>query len=169
MLLLGYAWRISIWRRFTRSCPRATKSRLVISPLTRSGPDQAEKWAEKAYALLPRIHLTQLLEEVDGWTQFTKALTHLYTGKPTSDRTGLLTAVLADATNLGKTRMAEATEAYTEDRLAWIEDWYIREGNYARALAAIGCRERSRWRLTGVAGARLPPTAKPFLLLSANR
>ena len=116
---------------------RVEGTRLVISPLTRSGPDQAEKWAEKAYALLPRIHLTQLLEEVDGWTQFTKAFTHLYTGKPTPDRTGLLTAVLADATNLGKTRMAEATEAYTEDRLAWIEDWYIREGNYARALAAI--------------------------------
>jgi len=66
-----------------------------------------------------------------------QSLHHLYTGKPTPDRTGLLTAVLADATNLGKTRMAEATEAYTEDRLAWIEDWYIREGNYARALAAI--------------------------------
>ncbi len=45
--------------------------------------------------------------------------------------------MLADATNLGKTRMAEATEKYTADRLAWIEDWYIREPNYARALAAI--------------------------------
>jgi hypothetical protein len=44
---------------------------LVISPLTRSGPDQTEKWAEKVYALLPRIHLTHLLEEVDGWTHFT--------------------------------------------------------------------------------------------------
>jgi len=33
--------------------------------------------------------------------------------------------------------MAEATEKYTADRLAWIEDWYIREGNYTRALAAI--------------------------------
>jgi hypothetical protein len=48
-------------------------SQLIVSPLTRSGPDHAEKWAEKVYALLPRIHLTQLLEEVDGWTQFSKA------------------------------------------------------------------------------------------------
>jgi len=87
---------------------RMDGSRLVISPLTRSGPDQTEKWAERVYALLPRIHLTHLLEEVDGWTHFSKAFTHLYTGQPAPDRTGLLTAVLADATNLGKTRMADA-------------------------------------------------------------
>lgn len=116
---------------------RLEGNQLVISPLTRSGPDQAEKWAEKIYALLPRIHLTHLLEEVDGWTHFTKAFTHLYTGQPAPDKTGLLTAVLADATNLGKTRMADATKKYTADRLAWIEDWYIREASYSRALAAI--------------------------------
>ena len=116
---------------------RLEGQQLVISPLTRSGPDQTEKWAEKVYALLPRIHLTHLLEEVDGWTHFTKAFTHLYSDQPAADRTGLLTAVLADATNLGKTRMADATENYTADRLTWIEDWYIREANYARALAAI--------------------------------
>jgi len=116
---------------------RLEGNRLVISPLTRSGPDQTEKWAEKVYALLPRIHLTELLVEVDGWTQFTNTFTHLYTGQPTADRAGLLTAILADATNLGKSRMAEATETYTADRLAWIEDWYIREAAYARALASI--------------------------------
>jgi Tn3 transposase DDE domain len=74
---------------------------------------------------------------VDGWTHFSKAFTHLYIGQPAPDRTGLLTAILADATNLDKTRMADATEKYTPDRLAWIEDWYIREPNYARALATI--------------------------------
>jgi TnpA family transposase len=116
---------------------RLEGQQLVISPLTRSGPDQTEQWAEKVYALLPRIHLTHLLEEVDGWTHFTKAFTHLYSGQPAADRTGLLTAVLADATNLGKTRMADATEKYTADRLTWIEDWYIREAHYSRALAAI--------------------------------
>jgi len=116
---------------------RMEGTQLVISPLTRSGPEESEKWAERVYTLLPRIHLTHLLEEVDGWTHFTKAFTHLYTGQPAPDRTGLLTAVLADATNLGKTRMADATHKYTADRLAWIEDWYIRGPNYTRALAAI--------------------------------
>jgi hypothetical protein len=113
----------------------------VLSPLTRSGPEQAEKWAEKLYSLLPRISLTQLLEEVDSWTQFTKSFTHLYTGQPVADRPGLLTAILADATNLGKTRMAEATEKYTADRLSWIADWYIREANYSHALAVLVKRQ----------------------------
>jgi TnpA family transposase len=54
-----------------------------------------------------------------------------------ADRTGLLATSLAAATNLGKTKMADATERYTADRLAWIEDWYLREGTYARALAAV--------------------------------
>lgn len=116
---------------------RLEGTRLVISPLARSGPDQTEKWADQVYALLPRISLPQLLEEVEGWTQFSKAFTHLYTGRPITDRSGLLTAILADATNLGKTRMAESTEKYTADRLSWIEDWYIREANYRRALATM--------------------------------
>jgi len=116
---------------------RMEGTRMVISPLTRTAPEQAEKWAERVYATLPRIHLTQLLEEVDGWTQFTKAFTHLYSGQPVSDRIGVLTAVLADTTNLGKTRMADATETYTAERLTWIEDWYVRDTNYTRALAAI--------------------------------
>jgi TnpA family transposase len=111
---------------------RMEGTRLVISPLTRSGPDKAEEWANRVYDLVPRVHLTQVLEEVNGWTRFTKAFTHLYTGQPAGDRTGLLTTILAAATNLGKTKMAHATESYTADRLAWIEDWYISERNYAR-------------------------------------
>jgi TnpA family transposase len=47
-----------------------------------------------------------------------------------------LTAILATATNLGKTKMADATEGYSADRLTWVEDWYLREATYARALAA---------------------------------
>jgi TnpA family transposase len=116
---------------------RMEGTRLVISPLTRSGPDRTEEWANRVYDLVPRVHLTQVLEEVNGWTRFTKAFTHLYTGQPAGDRTGLLTTILAAATNLGKTKMADATESYTADRLAWIEDWYISERNYGHALAEI--------------------------------
>lgn len=53
----------------------------------------------------------------------------------------MLTAILADATNLGKARMAEATQTYTADRLTWLEDWYIRPSNYTRALALIVQRQ----------------------------
>jgi len=116
---------------------RLENNRLVLSPLTKAVPEETEQWAGKVYDLLPRVSLTQLLEEVSSWAQWTKAFTHLYTGQPVADRTGLLTAILAAATNLGKAKMSDATEGYTVDRLAWIEDWYLREDTYARALAAV--------------------------------
>jgi len=78
---------------------RLENNRLIVSPLTKAVPEEAEHWAGKVYDLLPRISLTQLLEEVSSWTQWTKAFTHLYTGQPVADRTGLLTAILGAATN----------------------------------------------------------------------
>ncbi len=86
---------------------------------------------------MPRLQLTHLLQEVDCWTNFTGAFTHLYTEKPVAEKIGALTAILADATGLGNSRMAEATEGYTADRLDWIDDWFIREQTYAAALAKI--------------------------------
>jgi len=110
------------------------------------------------------------LEEVDGWTGFTAEFTHLYTGQPMLDRTGLLTAILADATNLGKTRMADAAEDCSADRLAWIEDWYIREANYTRALAAIIKRQGEfPWPHSGGADAPLLLTVKLSPLPSVSR
>lgn len=116
---------------------RLEGNRLVLSPLITLGPDHSEQWAEKVYDLLPRVQLTHLLQEVDGWTGFSGSFVHLYTGKPVVDKIGALTAVLADATGLGHARMAEASEGHTADRLDWIYDWYIRESNYAAALARI--------------------------------
>jgi TnpA family transposase len=71
------------------------------------------------------------LDPLDG------SLHSVYTGQPVADRTGLLTTILAAATNLGKAKMSDATEGYTTDRLAWIEDWYLREDTYAQALASV--------------------------------
>ena len=39
----------------------------------------------------------------------------------------VLTAVLADATNLGLTRMAEACSLATRRQLTWIAGWHLRE------------------------------------------
>lgn len=39
--------------------------------------------------------------EVDAWTGFTRHFTHLKTGETASDKTLLLTSILADAINLG--------------------------------------------------------------------
>jgi hypothetical protein len=62
----------------------------------------------QAYALLPRVKITELLLEVDDLTGFTRHFTHLKSQEVSKDRILLLIAILADAINLGLTKMAEA-------------------------------------------------------------
>jgi Tn3 transposase DDE domain len=47
----------------------------------------------------------------------------------------MLTATLADATNLGMTRMAEACAVASYRQLAWTVAWHLREETHRRALA----------------------------------
>jgi TnpA family transposase len=49
----------------------------------------------------------------------------------------LLTAILADAINLGLTRMAEACPGTSLSRLSGIADWHIRDETYGQALAEL--------------------------------
>jgi TnpA family transposase len=49
----------------------------------------------------------------------------------------VLAAVLADATNLGLERMANASQGVSYAQLAWTHNWYLSGENYRAALAAI--------------------------------
>jgi hypothetical protein len=64
---------------------------------------------------------------VGRWTDFSGAFTHLHSGLPVDDRRVVLTALLAGATNLGLTRMAEACAIVSYRRLAWTAGWHLRE------------------------------------------
>ncbi len=77
------------------------------------------------------------LAEVNRWTGFAAAFTHLRTGLPADDPRVILTAVLADATNLGLTRMADACAVASYRQLAWTAGWHLREETYRRALAVL--------------------------------
>jgi Mor family transcriptional regulator len=59
------------------------------------------------------------LLEVDRWTNFTRHFTHLKSAEPAADRSLLLTAILADAFNLGLEKMAEACPGTSLGKLAW--------------------------------------------------
>jgi len=87
--------------------------------------------------MLPNVRITALLAEVDRWTEFSAAFTHLHMGLPADDRRVALTAVLADATNLGLTRMADACAVASYRQLAWTAGWHLREETYRHALAAV--------------------------------
>ena len=49
----------------------------------------------------------------------------------------LLTTILADAVNLGLTKMAESCPGTTYAKLAWLQAWHIRDETYSTALAEL--------------------------------
>lgn len=114
-----------------------TASGLKITPLATAVPEAADALMQQASGLLPHVKITDLLMEVDAWTDFTRHFTHIKSGDVASDKTLLLTAILADAINLGLTKMAESCPGTTAAKLAWLQAWHIRDETYAAALAEV--------------------------------
>ena len=110
---------------------------LKISPLENSVPKEAEALRDALSSMLPHVKITDLLMEVDRWTGFTRHFTHLKTNEPAKDPALLLTAILADATNLGLGKMAESCPGTSPAKLSWLVAWHIRDETYSKALAEI--------------------------------
>jgi TnpA family transposase len=114
-----------------------TESGLKITPLDAAVPDAAQSLIDQTAQLLPRVKITDLLMEVERWTAFTRHFTHLKSGDPVADKNLLLTAILADAINLGLVKMAEACPGATYAKLSWLQAWHIRDETYSAALAEL--------------------------------
>ncbi|CAB3774641.1 Tn3 family transposase [Paraburkholderia humisilvae] len=114
-----------------------TESGLKITPLDTVVPDMAQTLIDQTSLLLPRVKITELLMEVDAWTGFTRHFSHLKTGEAAKDKTLLLTTILADAINLGLTKMAESCPGTTYAKLSWLQAWHIRDETYSQALAEL--------------------------------
>ena len=110
---------------------------LRISPLENSVPKEAEALRDALSNMLPHVKITDLLMEVDRWTGFTRHFTHLKTNEPSKDPALLLTAILADATNIGLGKMAESCPGTSPAKLSWLVAWHIRDETYSKALAEI--------------------------------
>jgi len=110
---------------------------LKVKPLTKSVLEEAERLEAAIYGIVPHLKITDLLLEVDQWTDFTRHFTHLRTGTATKDRSLLLTVILADAINLGLTKMAEACPGSTLYKLDTLRAWHVRDDTYAKGLAEL--------------------------------
>ena len=110
---------------------------LSITPLKTAVPKAAARLENEVCALLPHVKITDLLLEVDRWCDFTRHFTHLRTDQPTKDRPALLTVVLADAINLGLSKMAESCPGSSFHKLDTLRAWHVRDETYAKALAEL--------------------------------
>ncbi|MEM9763896.1 MAG: Tn3 family transposase, partial [Pseudomonadota bacterium] len=115
---------------------------LKIAPLGSGVPAEAEALADRLYARLPRVRITRLLQEVADWTGVLDDFVHLRTERPPEASRVALTAILADATNLGLMRMAEACPIVTHRQLAWTADWHLREETYDTGLARLAAAQQ---------------------------
>lgn len=100
-------------------------------------PEEAEQIEKELFSVIPRIKVTELLLEVDQWTDFTRHFAHLRNESVVKDRSMLLTVILVDAINLGLTKMVEACPGSTFYKLDTLYAWHIRDETYAKALAEL--------------------------------
>lgn len=113
--------------------------RLVINRLERDVPDEARELSRKLYAMLPRVKLPEILMEVARWTGFDKEFTHVSTGKsPDPEEQGIVMATLmAMGTNIGLSKMADATKGITYRQMANSAQWRLHDDAMNRAQSYL--------------------------------
>ena len=118
---------------------RVVDGQVHLSPYDALGRSESLVRLEAAIdAHLPRVDLSGLLVEVDRWTSFSEALEHAAERKPPSGRIyqHTMAAILAQACNIGLTRMAEASGA-TFAQLAWANAWHVTEPTLKTAFSVV--------------------------------
>ena len=112
---------------------------LIIPPLTAEDvPADAEARRAELGAMLPRVPIASVLVELDARTGFTDHLVHAggKVNRAPDLKRNLLYVIIAEATNMGLSTMAESC-GVSYDVLAWTAEWYFREETLEAANAAI--------------------------------
>jgi TnpA family transposase len=118
---------------------REERGSLVLSPFKADEKTlELKHLAEEITARLPRIEITDLLVEVDSWTDFGNAFEHLNLAQNQDSNSwlSLYSCLLAQACNLDFQQMATSTGLLYR-RLCWFNNWYIRDETLRSANNAL--------------------------------
>lgn len=110
---------------------------LHVSPAESAVPDDVDDVLAPIYARVPAVNVTDLLAEVDDWTQLRQHFHHLHSDHGITDTRVAYAAILGDGLNLGFRKMAQSCPGITYERLQWFADWFLRAETYAHATGAI--------------------------------
>ena len=89
------------------------------------------------YRMMPHVRITDLLDQINLWTGFAEHFTHVSTGLPPTDMRAFMATLIAEATNLGLSRMAEVSGAGSRRALLRMQMWHMREETFRAALANL--------------------------------
>ena len=113
--------------------------KLHIERLQKDTPEDARDFSISLYQMLPRVKLADLLMEVAHWTGFHEQFVHASTNRvPDEEETAILMATLmAMGTNIGLTKMAEATPNISYRQMANVAQWRLYEDALNKAQAIL--------------------------------
>jgi len=113
--------------------------KLHIDRLERDVPDEARDFSVSLYELLPRIKLTDLLMDVARWTGFHEQFVHASTNRVPSEEeiVVIMATLMAMGTNVGLTKMAEATPGISYRQMANVAQWRLYEDAMNKAQAVL--------------------------------
>lgn len=110
-----------------------------VKRLEKNTPEEAKDYSKSIYKMLPKIKLTNLLIEVASWTKFDDQFTHASTFKsPNNDEKDIIMATLiAMGTNIGLSKMADATDDITYYQMANTAQWRLYDDALSRAQSTL--------------------------------
>ncbi|PZS26376.1 MAG: Tn3 family transposase, partial [Pseudonocardiales bacterium] len=112
---------------------------LIIPQLSgKDIPAEADVLRDEMAAMLPKVPFASVLVEVDARTGFLDHLVHAggKVNRPPELKRNLIYVIIAEATNMGLTAMAESC-GVPYDVLAWTAEWCFRPETLEAANAAI--------------------------------
>lgn len=116
---------------------------LHLDRLEKTGtPESARRLKSRLRQMLERRHLSDLLLEVQSWTGFLRAFTHLNSGRPVTaedlpTQIKLLTCLIAEGCNIGYSDMSIIGPGLREEQLSEVQALYLRPETLQHAAAIL--------------------------------